>query len=156
MNKITVQELNSILSNLNAEIQNVIHRTAFGEYEDWSGIRDFENITDPNELQLLDEYKTVMQKLTYINSAITYMNRPVIQGSTLFLNAQGNYEDEYHIYHCGDSIEFYFYDEWNEKYKWRESRIEHNGERYYIVGNPNVELNGLSVRYRKSRQTGGF
>ena len=32
---------------------------------------------------------------------------------------------------------------------WSKVVIEHNGKRYYIVGNPDVDLNGLRVRRRK-------
>ena len=67
----------------------------------------------------------------------------------LSLNSRDYFEDEFQEYHCGHTIEFYFYDDWDEKWKWRTSRVEHNGERYYIIGNPKIDLNGLRVRHRK-------
>lgn len=76
-----------------------------------------------------------------------YPNLPLMKLS-VWHKSQGD-SVEYHEYHCGDGIEYYFYDDWDEKYKWRASRIEHNEKRYYIVGNPNIELNGLRVRHRK-------
>ena len=148
--KITVQELDDMLRKLNVEIRKVIRSIDYSEYEDWSCIKDLEQIDEPDKLQLLDEYRSVMDKLCDINSVMEYYKREVIREGVLSLNANGYYEDDYHEYHCGNGIEFCFYDDWDEKWKWRTSRVEHNGERYYIVGNPKVELNGLRVRYRKS------
>lgn len=149
MKQITVQELDKMLRTLGKSIKEVVKLTGFEEYEDWSCIKNYDDIINPNEIQLLDEYQTVMHQLCDILHVIEYQQRRIIGEGVLSLNAQGYFEDEYHEYHCGHGIEFYFYDEWDEKWKWRTSRIEHNGERYYIVNNPDVELNGLRVRHRK-------
>ncbi len=149
MKEITVKELDTMLRKLGIDIKEMVEVTEYDRYEDWSCIKDFDKITDPDELQLLDEYQTVMRHLCDIYYTLLYQQREIIGEGVLSFNAQGYYEDKYHEYHCGDGIEYYFYDDWDEKYKWRTSRIEHNGNRYYIVGNPNVELNGLRVRHRK-------
>lgn len=149
MKEITVKELDTMLRKLGIGIKEMVEVTEYDRYEDWSCIKDFDKITDPDELQLLDEYQTVMRHLCDIYYTLLYQQREIIGEGVLSFNAQGYYEDKYHEYHCGDGIEYYFYDDWDEKYKWRTSRIEHNGNRYYIVGNPNVELNGLRVRHRK-------
>lgn len=149
MKKITIKELDTMLRKLGISIKEIVKITEYDRYEDWSCIKDFERITDPDELQLLDEYQTVMHHLCDIHYILQYQQREIIGEGVLSFNAQGYYEDKYHEYHCGDGIEYYSYDDWDEKYKWRTSRIEHNGKRYYIVGNPNIELNGLRVRHRK-------
>lgn len=149
MKEITVKELDTMLRKLGIGIKEMVEVTEYDRYEDWSCIKDFDKITDPDELQLLDEYQTVMRHLCDIYYTLLYQQREIIGEGVLSFNAQGYYEDKYHEYHCGDGIEYYFYDDWDEKYKWRTSRIEHNGNRYYIVGNPNIELNGLRVRHRK-------
>ena len=149
MKEITVKELDTMLRKLGIGIKEMVEVTEYDRYEDWSCIKDFDKITDPDELQLLDEYQTVMRHLCDIYYTLLYQQREIIGEDVLSFNAQGYYEDKYHEYHCGDGIEYYLYDDWDEKYKWRTSRIEHNGNRYYIVGNPNVELNGLRVRHRK-------
>ncbi len=149
MKEITVKELDTMLRKLGIGIKEMVEVTEYDRYEDWSCIKDFDKITDPDELQLLDEYQAVMRHLCDIYYTLLYQQREIIGEGVLSFNAQGYYEDKYHEYHCGDGIEYYFYDDWDEKYKWRTSRIEHNGNRYYIVGNPNVELNGLRVRHRK-------
>lgn len=149
MKEITVKELDTMLRKLGIGIKEMVEVTEYDRYEDWSCIKYFDKITDPDELQLLDEYQTVMRHLCDIYYTLLYQQREIIGEGVLSFNAQGYYEDKYHEYHCGDGIEYYFYDDWDEKYKWRTSRIEHNGNRYYIVGNPNIELNGLRVRLRK-------
>lgn len=149
MKEITVKELDTMLRKLGIGIKEMVEVTEYDRYEDWSCIKDFDKITDPDELQLLDEYQTVMRHLCDIYYTLLYQQREIIGEGVLSFNAQGYYEDKYHEYHCGDGIEYYFYDDWDEKYKWRTSRIEHNGNRYYIVGNPNIELNGLRIRHRK-------
>ncbi len=149
MKEITVKELDTMLRKLGIGIKEMVEVTEYDRYEDWSCIKDFDKITDPDELQLLDEYQTVMRHLCDIYYTLLYQQRELIGEGVLSFNAQGYYEDKYHEYHCGDGIEYYFYDDWDEKYKWRTSRIEHNGNRYYIVGNPNIELNGLRIRHRK-------
>ena len=149
MKEITVKELDTMLRKLGIGIKEMVEVTEYDRYEDWSCIKDFDKITDPDELQLLDEYQTVMRHLCDIYYTLLYQQRKIIGEGVLSFNAQGYYEDKYHEYHCGDGIEYYFYDDWDEKYKWRTSRIEHNGNRYYIVGNPNIELNGLRIRHRK-------
>lgn len=148
---ITVKELDTMLRKLGIGIKEMVEATEYDRYEDWSCIKDFDKITDPDELQLLDEYQTVMCHLCDIYYTLLYQQREIIGEGALSFNVQGYYEDKYHEYHCGDGIEYYFYDDWDEKYKWRTSRIEHNGQRYYIVGNPNVEINGLRVRHRKNQ-----
>ena len=149
MKEITVTELDTMLRKLGIGIKEMVEVTEYDRYEDWSCIKDFDKITDPNELQFLDEYQTVMRHLCDIYYTLLYQQREIVGEGVLSFNAQGYYEDKYHEYHCGDGIEYYFYDDWDEKYKWRTSRIEHNGNRYYIVGNPNIELNGLRIRHRK-------
>lgn len=59
MKQITVQELDSMLRKLGIGIKEVVKATEYDKYEDWSCIRDYDKITDPDELQLLDEYQNV-------------------------------------------------------------------------------------------------
>ena len=149
MKQITFQELDTMLRKLGVDIKEVVNVTKYDQYEDWSCIKDYEEITDPDELQLLDEYQTIMRHLCDVHYVLQYQHREIIGEDVLSINERNYFEDRYHEYHCGDGIEYYFYDDWDEKYKWRTSRIEHNGKQYYIVGNPDIELNGLRVRHRK-------
>jgi len=56
-----------------------------------------------------------------------------------------------HEYTCGNTIEFLYYDSYDEREKWAVSSVEHDGTDYYITGNryKEVKLDGLTVRVRR-------
>lgn len=149
MLKITIQELDEMLQKLRLPIREIIKKTEFEDCDNLSALKDFGKITNPDEFQLVDEYRNALCHLRNAYWIIDYMSRPVAEESTLFLNSQGKFECSFHTFHCGDRIEFYYYDEDYENYKWCASRVEHDGEKYYIVGHRNVDMNGLRVRNRK-------
>lgn len=146
---VTIQELDEMLRKFKSQIHEIIKKTKFDHCDDLSALKDFEKIINPNEIQLVDEYREALCHLINAYWIIDYMSRPVDEESTLFLNSQGNFECSFHTFHCGDGIEFLYYDEDYERYKWCSSRVEHDGEKYYIVGYRNVDMNGLRVRNRK-------
>lgn len=147
--KITIQELDSMLQKLRFPIREAIKKSEFEYCDDLSALKDFDKIKSPDEFQLIDEYRNALNHLCMAYYIIDYLNCPVDEESTLFLNSQGNFECSFRTFHCGDRIEFYCYDEFDEKYKWYISRVEHDGEKYYIVRHRNVNMNGLRVRCRK-------
>ncbi|QWE49708.1 hypothetical protein [Paenibacillus phage SV21] len=67
-----------------------------------------------------------------------------IYEGTLVLNALGRYEiDGTSIYFTsGDQIEYLV------NKIWKISRVEHNGEDYYIVADPGLKMLGLTARTR--------
>lgn len=147
--KITIQELDEMLQKLRLPIREVIKETEFECCDDLSALKNFDKITSPDEFQLVNEYRNALNHLCNAYWIIDYLSRPVDEESMLFLNSQGNFECSFHTFHCGDGIEFYCYDEYDEKYKWCTSRVEHDGEKYYIVRHRNINMNGLRVRHRK-------
>ncbi len=76
-------------------------------------------------------------------------NRQIKYKGILSKNANGRYELCNHIYTCGSEIEYKYYDEQDNKYKWAVSRVEgdENGE-YYIVGYKG-NMDGLEVIVRE-------
>jgi len=72
MKEITVKELDTMLRKLSIGIKEVVKATKYDEYEDWFCIKDLDKITDPDELQLLDEYQTVMRQLCDIYYTLLY------------------------------------------------------------------------------------
>ena len=89
MKQITVQELDKMLRTLGKSIKEVVKLTGFDEYEDWSCIKNYDDIINPNEIQLLDEYQTVIHQLCDIHHVIEYQQRRIIGEGVLSLNAQG-------------------------------------------------------------------
>ena len=146
---ITIQELDEMLRKLRPQICEVIKKTEFEDCNNLFTLKDSEKITNPDEFQLIEEYTDALSHLCKTHQILDYLHCPVDEESTLFLNSQGNFECSFHTFHCGDRIEFYLYDVDYESYKWCTSRVEHDGEKYYIVGHRNVDMNGLRVRNRK-------
>lgn len=138
MSKLTVEELNCILQEFNVKIKELMHITGFDNDDHWHSIEFLDDIHD-----------LVMSKLSDVCSIIEHMRLPVIAESVLsFDKAEGRYRDDSHVYRWGDFIEFYYYDDWERESRWCTSTIEHDGSRFYILGFPNVKLDGLRVRHR--------
>ncbi|MCM1235363.1 MAG: hypothetical protein NC489_35125, partial [Ruminococcus flavefaciens] len=60
MLKITIQELNEMLQKLRLPIREVIKKTEFEDCDDLSALKDFGKITNPDEFQLVDEYRNAL------------------------------------------------------------------------------------------------
>lgn len=145
---IQMQELKKIIDSL-------LYST---HYEEGEQLQITYNINSPDDLQLMDEYKNILYKLENIKYSLDYLKMPILFESKLKLRSDGRYGtiDDRTYYTSGSPIEFLYkdevYDYENQDYKqvtsWRSSRIEHNGNDYYIVGYSDVELEGLKVRIR--------
>ena len=48
--------------------------------------------------------------------------------------------------HCGDCIEVLIFNALSEKAEWIETRIEYNGEAWYLVGLAGYEIGGLFAK----------
>ena len=51
-------------------------------------------------------------------------------------------------YCCGSRIEALVTDEYHDGPYWTRTSVEHDGEDYYLVGNMDISMNGLTVRVR--------
>lgn len=153
----TLVELTKELEQLRKEATNILEDTEYEEYNDFSAL-GYER-TDGEALLLVNEYRGIMERLSDIKWTLEYLNRPVDYTDTLRLNDNGRYEtvNGRKYYSSGTGIEFEYSEEvynsvtedWENVKTWRISRVEHNGERYYIVGYSMVELDGLKVRVRR-------
>ena len=108
----------------------------------------------------IDEYSNVLKNLTSgPDSRWSYLLRPVAYTDTLTLYSDGRYgtSNGRNYYTSGTLIEFEdTKDTMNAEGTpeetpviWTISSVEHNGKDYYIVGYPDVDLNGLRVRVRE-------
>ena len=87
-------------------------------------------------------------RLDEVHRQLEYLALPVRYSGQLHLQENGRYKlGEYELT-SGSSVEVLLYDEWEEVYKWVASRIEHNGESYYLVGHTDTALEGLKARKR--------
>jgi hypothetical protein len=90
-----------------------------------------------------------MNKLSDAKRRLDYLSKPVRFTGTLSRNSGGKYElKNGHYYSSGNNIEALINDDDREYPYWIRSRVEHDGEDYYIVGFKDASLEGLTVRIR--------
>lgn len=153
----TLEELTWELEQLRRQAKTLLNQSQFREYDDLSGVKY--DKTDGEALFLTNEYREVLHSLSDIEYTLEYLNHPVGFTDNLVLHESGRYctKNGCISYSCGSGIEFEYREEiynsekedWEEVATWRTSRVEHNGERYYIVGYSSVGLDGLKVRVRR-------
>lgn len=142
----TLKDLLTELYTVNTKIKSIIKASKFDEYDDLSGLNiDYD---DPEQRFLVNELRGAMTFLDNASSSISYLQRPIAGEYTLHKNSGGRYECSAHEYTSGNGIEFYFYDQYEERFTWAASRVEHDGNDYYIVGYKDLSLEGLRVRRR--------
>lgn len=115
---------------------------------------------DKEDLYKLDIARDILAKLDAIVHDINYLNRPVKTEGELELNENGRYEVNGVELTCGRGVEYLCTDDYHATYDdgakdyicvpyWKASRIEHNGEQYYLVGASELEsLDSVHVRIR--------
>lgn len=153
----TLEELTTELEQLRRQAKTLLNQTQYREYDDLSGV-EYKR-TDGEALFLSYEYRGILYKLSDIEWTLEYMSRPVDYEDSLVMDKSGRYctSNRRKTYTSGSGIEFSYseevYNSDTEEFErvpcWRTSSIEHNGERYYIVGYSMMELDGLKVRVRR-------
>lgn len=152
-----LKTLSEEMEKLKRQIKTVLSISYFPEYDDLSTLDDYKQIQSADDRQKLEEYRNILYKLDEVQSTLAYYDRPVREVSQIYKNESGRYETEKgHYFTSGSSIEFLrtedFYNEdtdtWEPVEIWTASRVEHNGQDYYIVGYSDLTLSGLKVRVR--------
>ena len=103
-----------------------------------------------DDMQVYYALLDVYDKLHDVKNKLEYHETPVDRESVLHKNLYGRYvsEDGYE-FSCGCHIEYLKYLEGRECYTWKNSRIEADENGYYIVGDRDIRLDGLRVRFRR-------
>ncbi len=149
-----LKEITAKMQELKKTIDYLIRAT---NYEEDEQLEIKYNIDSPDDLQMMDEYRNILYRLEDVTHTLEYLSKPIAYESTLQIRPDGRYGTDRNYYTSGSAIEFLYYDEvydfetqtYKEVASWRSSRVEHDGNDYYIVGYRNVELSGLRVRVRK-------
>lgn len=145
-------DLNAVLTKaieMNWNIRNLLRLSTYKEYDDLSGLDV--NYEDCEQLFILDELRTVMDKLADVENIIDRFSRPIAETSRLFKNESGRYETRAgHCYTSSSGIEALISDDYHEVPYWTRTSVEHNGRDYYLVGHRDISLDGLTVRVRKA------
>lgn len=153
-----IEELEKRIYSLNGSIKEVLRASQYEKYGDLSGV-DY-SPEDPEENFIATELEGVLEKLDRIEGTLEYLQRPIEATGKLFKNERERYTArptetapdsfiEEWEYTSGQGIEFLYSDPFEERASWRASRVEHNGKDYYIVGYPDIQLEGLTVRRRE-------
>jgi hypothetical protein len=119
----------------------------YGNFED-EFYYDREN---PEQRFKSDNARYVIDLLTDAYYRLEWVNKPVIAEGRLVKNDEERYEieDTSIVFTSGRPLDVWRYDEFDEKYEWVLTRVEHNGEDYYIKAlGREAPIEGLKVRVR--------
>lgn len=141
-----LKELSKELKALDGHISEILEKTGFSENESLGEIEA--DRSNPENLLLLEEYSNILYKLQAIDNTLLYLSRPTTPAGRLEKQENGRFTLGNIELTCGNSLEVLIFDEYQERYKWLSSRIEHNGQDYYIVGYDG-RPDGLKARIRK-------
>ncbi len=163
-----LKALSDEMEKLKKQIETLLYISDYRNYDDLSGVDDYKQIKTADQRQRLEEYQSILYKLDDIQASLAYYEKPVKKVSRIYRNETGRYEtDRGHYYTSGNSIEFlrveqtynYDTDKWEDAPIWTTSRVEHNGQDYYIVGYPSTPskqfleftfLPNIAIFYEKS------
>lgn len=143
-------ELNMALiqmKGLKYRIDDILNVTTYDEHADLRGLHA--DHKDSDQLFQLRELRSIMRKLVDIGGSIEYLFRPVLETGTLHRAETGEYRTEGgYCYHSGSLIEALLQGDPGETPCWVQTKVEHDGEDYYLAGYEDIPMEGLSVRVR--------
>lgn len=108
---------------------------------------------EPSALSADDrlEYHLLYRVTEHLEAALydlSYLNGKVTAQGRLYKNSSGRYAiNEDHYFTCGETIEILVNEDADGGY-WIRTKIEHNGEDYYAVDRPKINLQGTMARVR--------
>lgn len=100
---------------------------------------------------LREQTENLLESLALFHAEFRYLTSPV-SGEyqlTLFPNGRyGFFDGNIHTLSCGKAIEAKLHDS-HGRPCWVKSRVEHDGNDYFLWGYPGIPLAGLTIRERK-------
>lgn len=156
---VNLEALSAEMLNLNNMIKKIMDDSGYNEDDDLAAIDGYYELRSPDDLQKLEEYRSILSKLHEIQWTLDYMRRPIREVSRIHKNKEERYETESGVcFTSGCCIEFlrmsdiynYQTNQFEEMGIWTISSIEYNFEYgdYFIVGFPDTNMSGLKVRIR--------
>lgn len=151
----TLQDLKEELDRISGRLTSIIRDSGYEDYGELSGLEY--DTEDPESLFLKDELEDALEMLDKVNSGIKALNQPIAVQGQLHKGNNGRYSVEGRELSSGYGLEVLAPTEvvatesgdWKTGYKWVATRMEHNGEDYYLVGFADLPLEGLTVRIRE-------
>ena len=135
------------MKGLKSRIDDILSVTTYDEHADLRGLHvDHE---DSDQLFQLKELRAIMRKLADVGGSIEYLFHPVRENGTLHRDENGEYRTEKgYCYRSGSLIEVLLQGDTNETPCWVQTKVEHDGEDYYLIGYDDIPMEGLCVRVR--------
>ena len=135
------------MKGLKCRIDDILSVTTYDEHADLRGLHA--DRKDSEQLFQLREMQKIMRRLADIGGSIEYLFRPVLETSTLHRDENGEYRTEKgYCYRSGSLIEALLQEESNETPYWVQTKVEHDGEDYYLMGYEDIPMEGMEVRVR--------
>lgn len=143
-------ELNMALlqmKGLKYRIDDILKVTTYDEHADLRGLHV--DHKDSDQLFQLKQMQVIMRKLADIGGSIEYLFRPVQETGTLQKDESGGYRTEQgYCYRSGSLIEVLLPEDDGEIPCWVQTKVEYDGEDYYLIGYDDISMEGLRVRVR--------
>lgn len=132
-------------------------------YSNFSAIKDVHNQVQKmedsicarnlstDERFVYDIIRSLEDSLGQIVYQLEYLKKQVVAEGILQKNRYGRYELGNYDFTSGSPIEVLIYDEHYEVDRWVKTRVEHNGEDYYLYDRSisKVPMQGLKARVRR-------
>ena len=135
------------MKGLKSRIDDILSITTYDEHADLRGLHADHG--DSDQLFQLKELQVILRKLADIGGSIEYLFRPVQETSTLHRDESGEYRTEKgYCYRSGRLIEALLPEVDGEIPHWVQTKVEHDGEDYYLAGYDDIPMEGLHVRVR--------
>ncbi len=135
------------MKGLKCRIDDILSITTYDEHADLRGLHV--DHRDSDQMFQLREIRKIMGKLADIGGSIEYLFRPVQEISTLHKDENGEYRTEKgYCYRSGSLIEAFLQEDTHEAPCWVQTKVEHDGEDYYLMGYEDIPMKGLNVRVR--------
>lgn len=132
---------------LKTRIDDVLNATTYDEHADIRGLHV--NYKDSDQLFQLKELQVIMRKLADIGDSIEYLFRPVKETGIIHRDENGKYRTEKgYCYRSGNLIEVLLQDGSHEVPCWVQTKVEYDGEDYYLARYEEIPMEGLKVRVR--------
>ncbi len=134
---IEIERIDEEFERLREVISKLMVSTGYDKDEDLTNVTY--DSSSPDDLQRIEKYREMLYKMTGILGDLNYLKRPVLFEDKLILRLGGRYGtiNGEAYYTSGSQIEFLNYEDLKEEESapiWRTSRVEHDGNGYYIVG----------------------
>ena len=135
------------MKGLKSRIDDILSVTTYDEHADLRGLHA--DHRDSDQLFQLKELRAIMRKLADIGGNIEYLFRPVQETGILHKDENGEYRTgKGYCYRSGSLIEVLLQGDANEVPCCVQTKVEHDGEDYYLVGYEDIPMEGLRVRVR--------